>query len=456
MFIGLCFATATIGDCSLVILDEPTVVRSDNTTATTLGMLSYRDAETDRCYWWSGDAADTEDIAEVSSETVVNIDNNGTYISFLNDGINATSEPIDTSGGNANANDEIIFYLTEALGQDWRVSMGLCGAALGLGVIIFLYSTSFFCSTQVRGFRVFLGALVGVVMPLFMGLGTVMVHQSEWCDILGCSMGRSTIFSIVAAVSFLLSGIFYWTMENWPGQKELDDMEKKRTWMKDPYKKKRSSSRHSKTKHESPQSSRSFHKNNNSNRSSRRTDHTGGTHLRNSNNSLHNDHTSRLHDGSDSDASSIVSSVEIERPVEKKTPPKRPSNQKRNQRSAEFKMNRRDESNGSDRYSDEPCSPIRRSRPRKSSNRTSQDRPRRSDKDESSSEMNAMNKPSSSTYLDTSQVAVNLSSSHIRSMEDLDGSRVASSDSAHIRSIESLDDSRVADHEESTHMEIKE
>mmetsp|Transcript_4577 Transcript_4577/g.11784 ORF Transcript_4577/g.11784 Transcript_4577/m.11784 type:complete len:485 (+) Transcript_4577:203-1657(+) len=428
LIIGLCFATATIGDCSLVILDEPTVVKSDNTTATTLGFLSYRDVETDRCYWWSGDTETTGNTSAIAGDL------NDTVIDA-----NTTVYPIANDTNDIGKN-EILFYLTEALGQDWRVSMGLCGAALSLGLVIFLYSASFYCSTQVRGFRVFLGALVGCVMPLLMGLGTVMVHQSEWCDIVGCSMGRSTIFGIVASVCFLLSGIFYCGMENWPGQKELDDMEKKRTWMKDPYKKKRSSPR-KKSKDDSPRSRSNFNADNKySNRSNRRTDHTGGT--------QYNDHTSQEIDEESSSDISASSFEELEKL------PQRPSTPKGKKRSSQFKKSNEDRRHrsGSDRYSDE-LSPVRRSRPRRKSNLTSRDESWRSGTDESSSEMNIMNTTDSSTFLDLSKTVVHHSSSHIRNIEDVDSSRVAlHGDSAHIRSIENLDSSRVAVHDDSAHI----
>lgn len=431
LFVGLCFAAATIGDCGLVRLEEATMVRIDNTTATTLGMLSYRDAETDRCYWWTGDtevADDSAPIANDPNETIVVVDSETTVVFDTDFTSMLTNDTYVTS--DTNTNDEIIFYLNETLGQDWRVSIGLCGSALGLGVIIFLYSTSFLCSTQVKGFRIFLGALVGFLMPLLMAIGTVMVHQSEWCDIYGCSMGRSTIFSIVAAVCFVVSGIFYWTMENWPGQEELDDMEKKRTWTSEIHKNKRSSDRN-KSRGDSPS-------NNHSNRSSRRTDHTGGTH--------YNDITSReIDDGSDNDFS--VHSIEVKKPLQV-NPPKRPSEQRGpKHRSSDFKKKKsRDMSDrsGSDRYQDEPAT-IRRARPRKNSNLANRDGSRRSGAEEGSSEMGFMNEESSN-YLDNSRTVARRSSKHINAIQDLDSSQVAAhGDSPHIRTIKKIDDSRVAD-----------
>jgi len=462
LFTGLCFATATIGDCSLVVLDEPIVVRDDNTTATALGMLSYKDAETDRCYYWTDSATaavdDTNEIVFGANITnITNVTNN---------------------------NEEIMFYLNETLGHDWIISLGLCGAALCLGLIIFLHSTSLYCSTQVNGFRVFLGALVGFVMPLLQGLGTGLIHQSQWCDIEGCTIGRSTIFSIVAAICFLLSGIFYWTMENWPGQKILEDMERKRTWMKDPYKssetKPSTSSRSSRNNNDSHRSGLSGSEkininNNDSNRSSRRTDHTGGTHLRNSRTSFTNEVTSREID-EDSDLSDnshdfVVDAVPTAPPNNKplsKLPYNAPrSKQTKQPRSSELnkkkKKGGRDVSDRSesDRYSDEP-SPIRHGSRPIYSNRTRPDDSRRSSKDWSSMQgMDMMDRVSSnqisdltsSEYMDVSVVAPHVKSSHIRFLKNLDDSFVTPSEnSSHIRSISKKRDSRVTPYESSTHM----
>jgi hypothetical protein len=228
LFAGLCFSAATIGDCALVVVEEPLFVREDNATATVLGMFSYRDDESNSCYWWFDDS-----------------------ISFKVDEFDSGNE---TEIILIPGSDQITHYLTEVLGNDWYVSMIFCGVALGLSVLVFLYATSYYCSTQVRACRSILAVIVGIFLPLFQAVGTTLVFTSEWCDLEDCTVGRSTIFSIVAGCSFLCAGICFWAMDNWPGQNGLEDMEKKRTWATDPYRQQsqsRNSSRKSSSRDES-------------------------------------------------------------------------------------------------------------------------------------------------------------------------------------------------------------
>lgn len=205
LFAGLWFSAATIGDCALVVVEESIFVREDNATATVLGMFSYRDDESGRCYWWLDDSVSIEVSSGNETENVL-----------------------------IPGSDQITHYLTEVLGRDWYVAMVFCGVALGLSVLVFLYATSFYCSTQVRACRSIVAVIVGIFLPVFQAVGTTLVFRSEWCDLEGCTLGRSTIFSIVAGCSFLCAGICFWAMDNWPGQNALEDMEKKRTWATDP------------------------------------------------------------------------------------------------------------------------------------------------------------------------------------------------------------------------------
>jgi hypothetical protein len=218
LFAGLCFSAATIGDCALVVVEESIFVREDNATATVLGMFSYRDDESGSCYWWFDDSVSIEVVDEFSSG-------------------NETETEIVLIPGS----DQITHYLTEVLGRDWYVAMIFCGVALGLSVLVFLYAVSFYCSTQVRACRSIIAVIVGIFLPVFQAVGTTLVFRSYWCDEEGCTVGRSTIFSIVAGFSFLGAGICFWAMDNWPGQNALEDMDKKRTWATDPYKEQRQS-----------------------------------------------------------------------------------------------------------------------------------------------------------------------------------------------------------------------
>lgn len=193
------------------------MTRADNVTTDTLGLFSYKDAETNRCYYW------TIDELVVGGSTAVK---DGSTITGI------YSEAV------WNGNQQAQYYIQSVLGEDWYTAMGFCCAAWGLSVLVFLYGTSYYCSTQVKACRCFTGCLVGICLPLLQGLGTMFVYTSEWCDVEGCSMGRTTYFSIGAAAAFFLAGINFWTMEHWPGQSVLDDLDENRGWETEKKKKK--------------------------------------------------------------------------------------------------------------------------------------------------------------------------------------------------------------------------
>ena len=221
LFAGMLLSAATLGDCNLVNVADPILVRPDNVTTTALGMLSYMDPDTNRCYFWSID-----DLV-VDGSTMVKDENSNSITS------------IDTSTI-WTGSDQLTWYMQEVLGEDWNVSHGACVASFVLSVILFLYGISYFCSTQVKACRFFTGCLAGICLSICQGLGMMFVHTSQWCSDEGCSIGRSTYFSIGAAVSFLFAGICFWNMDSWPGQSVSDDIDESRGW--ETSKKKRSDS----------------------------------------------------------------------------------------------------------------------------------------------------------------------------------------------------------------------
>ena len=210
LFIGLWLSGFTLADCNLVHIEEPIMTRADNVTTTTLGLFSYKDPETNGCYYWSNDELVVGGSVDIKDGEVLIT---GIY-----------SEAI------WNGNQQAQYYLQEVLGEDWYKVMGLCCAAWALSVLSFLYGTSYYCSTQVKAARCFVGCLVGICLPILQGLGTMFIYTSDWCDVEGCSIGRTTYYSIGASVAFLLAGINFWSMEKWPGQSVLDDLDESRGW----------------------------------------------------------------------------------------------------------------------------------------------------------------------------------------------------------------------------------
>lgn len=245
LLFGLLFSAATVGDCNLVSLDEPIMVRQDKTMASSLGMLSYRNADSGMCYYWFADADVDDNANDILDSGAIDSIMVNIYDEGRGGGNQTTSA---TAIGAIDTQSQFNYYLMDVLGNDWFVPIGLCAAALVLSVFIFFYSTSFYCSTQVNGCRCFLGSVVGLCLPIFQGLAMNFVYTSNLCDEEGCNIGRSTYFSIAAAVSFLFSGIGYWTMINWPGHTALRNLDIDRSYESEPKKPKlKQPSRHSRS-----------------------------------------------------------------------------------------------------------------------------------------------------------------------------------------------------------------
>jgi len=166
-----------------VEVSNPLTVRVDGTTATLIGMASYRQEDGQCYYWW------------------------------------------DTSEGTSHGGDQIVHYLSNVLGNRWFAIHVLCGTASGLALCMFMYSTLYCCSSHVRGVRLFFGAFMWLI-ALLQAVGVSMLYPSQWCeDQGGCSIGRSSIWGMVAASCFFLAGFFFLLMSNHPGTTALRELE---------------------------------------------------------------------------------------------------------------------------------------------------------------------------------------------------------------------------------------
>lgn len=187
VFIAFCFSIAAFGDCSFVSVDQPIVVRQDGLTADRLGIITYQ-LENGGCYFYDQDI-------------IVNVTD--------------SIFPRRYSG-----EDQLSFYVTEVLGPNWYSIIALAAASTIVCVLVFLYISSYCCSTQVRGVRMFTGLFLSIIVVTLQGL-TFLIFSSKWCENEGCAVGRSAAFSIAAASCLFASGIFFCTMNNYPGAKAL-------------------------------------------------------------------------------------------------------------------------------------------------------------------------------------------------------------------------------------------
>lgn len=186
------FAIGTLADCNIVTLDNPIVVREDGRTTTQIGLLSYKDgddAKSAQCYYWY-------------------------------DNTIPGKEPFSELYGT----DQIRYYLEEVLGTNFYPIIVLIGGACILSLFVFIYVISYSCSTQVHGVRLCTGLFIGIIITLLQAVGTYLIYESNWCEENGCSIGRSTIFSIISSCCFFLSGFCFLIMSDYPGKKLLKDM----------------------------------------------------------------------------------------------------------------------------------------------------------------------------------------------------------------------------------------
>merc|ERR1712238_406219 len=92
--------------------------------------------------------------------------------------------------------------------------------------LVFLYVMSYCCSTQIFAIRFFTGLFISIVLTLLQGLGTYLVYASQWCNETDtfCTIGRSTIFSIVASCCYFLSGLLFIVTSDYPGKQQLQEI----------------------------------------------------------------------------------------------------------------------------------------------------------------------------------------------------------------------------------------
>jgi hypothetical protein len=186
LFCGFWFSMAVIGDCNFVEVAEPIQVRQDGIMATRLGLLSYTEMDTGRCYFWA--------------DTLLT---------------NTTGSLIPLYGEK-----QLEYYLRYVLGSQWYPSIALATTAVVISLFWFLYMTSYCCSTHLQGIRLFTGFMIAIVLVVVQGL-TFLVLGTGWCEHYQCVASRTAGFTYASCVTFFLSGCPFFFMSNYPGESLL-------------------------------------------------------------------------------------------------------------------------------------------------------------------------------------------------------------------------------------------
>ncbi|KAL3931335.1 MAG: hypothetical protein SGBAC_011353, partial [Bacillariaceae sp.] len=172
LILGSFFSIASLGDCAFVKIDEDLrFVLGPTKISNTFGYLTFEDIVDGRCYWYDdGGATSSAQLQE--------------YWDFLGHDFNLTR----------------IFAMIGAAG----------------GVLQFLYSITFCCTSQVRRMRYLQFFLVSIVLTCFQGL-TLLIFNSEFCEEYTCTFGRSAGFSGAACACYFFAGSMYLSMSDYPG-----------------------------------------------------------------------------------------------------------------------------------------------------------------------------------------------------------------------------------------------
>ena len=103
------------------------------------------------------------------------------------------------------------------MGSDWRRMARIGVTASGLGFALAVAATVYMCVAHVWIVRYITGALaIVLVMPLQFAILGVM--GSDFCKDRDCKLQRSGGFAIVAGSLYLLAGVAFFFMKNYPGR----------------------------------------------------------------------------------------------------------------------------------------------------------------------------------------------------------------------------------------------
>eukprot|EP00529_Nitzschia_sp_RCC80_P027863 CAMPEP_0113484076 /NCGR_PEP_ID=MMETSP0014_2-20120614/23771_1 /TAXON_ID=2857 /ORGANISM="Nitzschia sp." /LENGTH=257 /DNA_ID=CAMNT_0000377659 /DNA_START=128 /DNA_END=901 /DNA_ORIENTATION=+ /assembly_acc=CAM_ASM_000159 len=104
------------------------------------------------------------------------------------------------------------------LGSGWQQVAVVSAVAAGFAWYFFWYTTSFCCSSQVRGVRYTNGFIMSVLLTTVQGC-TFIAYQTGFCTQYGCSFGRSAGFSVGALLCYFFAGVAFFCMSDYPGDR---------------------------------------------------------------------------------------------------------------------------------------------------------------------------------------------------------------------------------------------
>jgi hypothetical protein len=173
-FTGWLFSVGTVVDCQFVTIErgfQPTDFLSLDRRRG-IGFYVFEGVDEGSCYWYDWDIVDNANIFER--------------------------------------------YQQDFLGGSWRSSFYLANTSMILSFLLWLYTLSFSCSSQYKGFRYALGGILCIVLVILQSL-SFLVLSTNWCDDKNCEFGRAGGYVIGATVCFFLGGACFFVTKDYPG-----------------------------------------------------------------------------------------------------------------------------------------------------------------------------------------------------------------------------------------------
>lgn len=178
---GSLLSLGSLVDCSFATIDTITLNLNDELEIDVIGVgLLFFQKIDGHCYWYNDFSSNTND---------------------------------------ENADSQLSVYWN-FVGHAWVIASILTWISVALSWFYFFYSLSFCCSAQHKVFRNTSGFLLAGVLTIFQ-CSTFVVYGEPFCKSNNCSFSRGSGTSIGAAVCFVIAGLGFFRMRDYPGKNGL-------------------------------------------------------------------------------------------------------------------------------------------------------------------------------------------------------------------------------------------
>lgn len=112
--------------------------------------------------------------------------------------------------------DKQIEWYVNQLTRDWHTARACAGIGVTLGSWMLLYSASLTCSAQASPIRR-TAAFICTILAAIQGLA-FLLFATSFCEDRGCKFSRTAGFCVASTFSYLVAGLCFASMTNFPGE----------------------------------------------------------------------------------------------------------------------------------------------------------------------------------------------------------------------------------------------